>query len=671
MLGFMRGSSGGIIPLFALLLAILIGVTALVIDTTLFSTSGAQHRQTAEFAVLSALKIYSEEIAKPGNTPLDALHSAVNNAKSVINDNLSYNVARSFFHDQTVSQNLIGIRSDTTLSNDNGILVPIRWYFVSHDPSCNSAARPSGCPCEQACSEDLADDQPADGLRLEYKTNPASLFDGFLGRIFGNRQYSHQVSVNVTLAPRNAIFLIDLSLSMADESHTKHSPVPPAYCSQDVFAYEVYAGESCDPVTSTSFGDGYDQTQDYATFYTQNADGSYGSSYGDIDNWLRCVRKAPFPDPPHATNIENQYPCLSVTVNYADGGGNEVRQYRIDKGRRPEPLSSVLDGIHTAMKFFQDRKVPGDRIGIIGFDSGFGGELVTNRILAEDITGNIRPVTINDAQFADFLEATDTSIPIDDASHPNRIQKYLFPRVYLRDHDTPAGSDLASALDLARQMIVHTNTYSQAQNFVVDFTDGLSNCKDSSVPLSSRCYGGPGTSDPESDQPYYTDGTNLLINQLNQFKTDKIAFHLFLVGANMVAPHELAWKGQDGCATQDETSALALPLADGITGSSYANIPFYGPNDLWTKVQETGGLWAPLRPCMKVNGACSAFDPTSFKNDCNTIVNSPLSRPVSTHGYWDANGRIIYDPLGLSTTDQVLGYMDRVLSRSPFIMVEE
>jgi hypothetical protein len=273
-------------------------------------------------------------------------------------------------------------------------------------------------------------------LRLAYQTSPGSPLRGFFKSIVtsfqGGTVTSADVGLNVVtravLVPRNGVFLIDFSESVTWMPFNIYAP---RYTNSEVFSpnscqgaptnrrrrfvYEVEQGAVCNTNGTTLLPSGNQNP------YT------LGFLLGQEGEYINCVYQAnPVTSPPGPNSRANEYQCADFSaaspIQYADGS-TDVRSFLLNTVVRPEPLTSILEAVRRSMIEFQNRGVPGDRVGIVGFDQ----ERIENRLLAED-TGainTIRPSRLTNLQYANFIDALDPAkLPND----PARIERFLFPR---------------------------------------------------------------------------------------------------------------------------------------------------------------------------------------------------------------------------------------------------
>jgi hypothetical protein len=413
---------------------------------------------------------------------------------------------------------------------------------------------------------------------------------------------------------------------------------------------------------------------------------------------------------------KSDYQCKTVDVSYFDfGSGTDFQKqqsFALDIVSDAQPLNGILSGINTMLREFELRGVTGDRVGVMGFDDG----LLDQRRLPKpvrDSSGQLdnEPLIIpdsSDAEFSEFLDATDVSIPVDD---PVRYTKFLFPRYYsdrlnVNGNRRPAMTDTRLVLDEALQMLSNTDGFEVADNFVLLISDGLGNCVEPSrvtvAPIPGvDCFH---SSDPafwSYTQGYILEAFDAIVGTnglLSRYQDSRIKLHVALIGDG-VAPHKLLRKGSDGnCMTETETldnnlSQVNAPMKANHDPSS--GEPYYFPNRWGNVAAASGGRWAPVVECCRnlTDGACWE-DPTPndgnpgpveniLNSACqaapaaNSLVSCPCDRtdpaclasnPMCN--YVDQEARLLCDPRGRSKQQQLQDLVQELMNINPFILVE-
>lgn len=693
------------IMLLALLILVIFGMLALSLDTTMVATSRAHFKLSAEQAAMAALERYGESLVTKSQD--EALEDAVERAHEILRENFQKNPGR-------VLQKVLGNTQDDIGLCElggggmgaNGCIRPVRWYFpfsdfascdsnaVNKDPDDDEEDRWRPCPCNQACEcgegcpkDPYRTNQIANGLKLIYRTDSGSPLRGLFRRIadFSDARKNGQtaemnfrVAARAILVPRNAVFLLDLSDSMVWEPSKFKPATTAALCPGLRYVYDIQPGATCNNQgTTVAYPPPPAAPYAYST--------TLGDRIGFRQFYAHCVYKDNVAiNPPGAGNLLSEYQCIDLPAVDLPGTTTISRSFLVNQvDPKPEPLTSALSAVHRAMKDFQDRKVPGDKLGIIGFDSGPPEDEILDRILAQDRDDPTKrqPSLVGTESFNDFFLATNISTPITDSV---RNSKFLFPRyIDSKGKYGNVNSDLPTALFNARRMIINTGNYQAAQNFVVMFSDGMSNCLS---PIDCRLE--------MATLPAYLGGSlNLVNDELQLYRESNITLNFFLLGANSM-PHELAFKmdGANRCATQDEIRSQGLPLVNATGSFATKGTPIV--NRLFAGVGKTGGLWAPIRDFYGSGSPrnCPLMDKAAMDAECAAkLDNASILSDVTSGGggvtdgvltgggnpwggsdrssiYWDDNGRIACDPLNRNVNSQVQDYMKEILAKPPYIL---
>jgi len=414
-----------------------------------------------------------------------------------------------------------------------------------------------------------------------------------------------------------------------------------------------------------------------------------GSGYSrDFTKYSNLINPAPaLPLPRNTDHFSANYRCVQ-----SPNALNAQEYYLIDFnnpsaasstfGARPEPLFSVLEATNFALKTLRQRGMTVDKTGLIAFDNEASNLIPTNpRVLLPDTPGS--------SQFNAFENAT--NILNAGTMNTGFLSKALFPK-------PGAYSDIFQALREAAYKISLEPTYQVAKNSITIFTDGLQNCVYASAPggwwdgwiRTGSCV---------------NSGTQIIAGIRNlgdpgfveELTRRQIAVNMILFGED-VGAHRLIRKNNagNGCRDQVEDNAspdASKPFVDANWGfygnvkttdaaknaefaSASATNPFLAPNQLYNSlVAPTKGLWLPVLPqLMDSNG-----DPVIFWNELqaactgatdNSALGS-LALTVSASTYTDItdiNGRLRYDPLGQSVSDQMKRFMDQII-QSPYVLV--
>jgi hypothetical protein len=356
---------------------------------------------------------------------------------------------------------------------------------------------------------------------------------------------------------------------------------------------------------------------------------------------------------------------------------------------RPEPLFSVLEASNFALKTLRERGMTVDKTGIIAFDNESSNLVATNpRVLA--------PTTPGQGLFPAFENATN----ILNAGNQSIgfLSRGLFPK-------PGAYSDIFQALREAAFQISLEPTYQIAKNSITIFTDGLQNCvyQDSGAGQWWDRWSRTGGCLNSGAQIF--EGIKNLgdPNFVKELKRRQISVNMIMFGEDIGA-HRVIRKNsaRTGCRDQVEDNAApnaSLPYVDSNWAAYYAmtaaersaafaaasqSTPFLAPNELYhTLVAPTKGLWLPVLPQLldasgnpvifwnELQEECADFsDDNNADNDFYAIGNLDvqLGDPLVTYRVTDAAGRLLYDPLGQSVSNQMKRFMDQII-QSPYVLV--
>lgn len=678
---------GTVLIVAALLLLALFAAIALGVDITLGSASKAQYQHAAANAVLSALEVFQNS-RKTKNVE-DSLIDATTRAKEITQLDVASLLGKSYFQDPDDYQNDIAGGFNGVSPGNNGTLIPGQWYFDDPDPP-----NPSG-PCKDASAlfhpcfvAATSATDPINGMQIHLWLSSTSRLKTTFAKVFNQSPFMFEAQATAASVPRHAVFLVDLTITIARDTHL------PNLTSEGYYGFFSDTGAVC-PISDSDLIDGPDElivagdpeTGDPATL--------------PADRAVDFVLPGYTFNPVH--HYRSDYECYMVP-KVDDPSHTQTRAYLLDTYADPEPLSSVLMGIHTAMDVFRKRSVAGDLVGIIGFDSKIevdaGGNIVDAMGKAIDV--RLMPLTDPQPQtppsdYDTFLELTNRNPPQNlnnatwDAVRQIEIQKKADKAFFPNRATTAAGkTNIGQALDYARTKMLTSAALSEySENFVVIFTDGRSNCVNTSNPPD--CTSGSGNT-----------RTQLALDEIEtvikpDYVKDRIALHVFLVG-DKVAPHTLLKKQGDHCMLDVEARSVNPPIAmvdtnAGCVPAGTCGSPFFLPNQLYNNSRDTGGLWAALRPpcvfdntpnpapnvMLELDNACAGLAsdgdlltalPLSLKDPSASPPFTLLSSGGETTTALDANGRLLCDPLGQTKDQQIQIGMQRIMGRNPFLLVQ-
>lgn len=216
--------SGAILVFFALILVVLLGFVALVIDTGIGESGRGEEETAVQNASLAAMSAYLEAFKTPSNDlPAQAQRAqgaAVSNAEAVIG---ASNRISTHYRQTPSSQ------TDLSETDDNGPgrITFGRMVWSIPTPINGGDPSPDAAPCNNKvpCFRPLPAQQgnpPELATALEIKTHPSNNpIQTLFGRFFGITRYELGATAISTLIPQNYLFLVDLSPSTVDQSYRR------------------------------------------------------------------------------------------------------------------------------------------------------------------------------------------------------------------------------------------------------------------------------------------------------------------------------------------------------------------------------------------------------------------------------------------------------------------
>lgn len=642
-----EGDAGAVLILLAILIATLVAIVALGVDTSLFASQRAKYDRTAEHAALAALERYLKTAAEAGKTPQLALQDAVLRAEELSGANLEVHLSSRFRADRSKSlsdlEAITGGKLDNSVGGQNGRIFPGRWHFTAVDAAnCDSPPTPF-----KPCFETLQDSELANAIKVELSVHDQSplkvLFSGIMPGV--HRDFT-SVAV-ASLVPRRGVFLLDLSSSIVRDTHLDAGS--PGTVSEYAFYVDPTQTTSCDPTWTSKL-------------------------HPSLQPSFSALAAGPRPNGPidPLVHYRSEFQCFNVPA--------VDERFGIDTVVQPEPLTSVLDSIHIALEEFERRGVSADLVGVAGFD---------DQILAMRKLDMVRPSSATVPEFQEFLDATDISLPID-----QRLDKFLFPRLFGGQTilsggvltRLPAMSDVNFALRSALQMITSSPGYEVSDNFVVLISDGLGNCTQN-APACTGCTAGCYFSKTNygRSEVYTAQALSEIAGIAQDYAQFKTALHTMLIG-DVVGPHTLVRKDGAKCLSDEMARRQQPPLSFTAvsppgTLDPTDSSPFFLPNKMYENVRDTQGLWAPIRDCCRdALGVCQTDAQDVITTACaNATV--PQFQPVpnsacvgvtcSAYSRWvDGNARLMCNPKGVSKRQQVIDVMAKITENNPFLLVQ-
>lgn len=725
---------GAVLIIIAISLIVLIGSIGFATDMYVMTATRTQYQGIADRLSLAVLEAYLYEDAAAGTTN-EALEAATAKAQALLGKNVNVLLARGSFSGDGSQEDIQMISDGSGSGGLSGYIQPGRWF--TSEPTC-SASAPIFCPLTAG---EIDGGVSPNAFRVHVKVNSNSPIKTTFLKLLGLKSFKTGAKATAALTPRRAVFLLDLSGSIHETTHrTVHnSSLLPGQ--QSYYAYPLRTGvASCaDTTYPVPVTDILSLSEDYPADFggiapTANPRDIF-TALGDIG--------PPFGLRPDVSfHYKDDFVCFDIDT---DDDGSADTPYAIDTVTLPQPLTDILQGINVALTQFQSRAVAGDRIMIAGFDD----EIISIRATQDGSSNTILvPPSIGGATHPEFQRFLDATSDIPANSH---LSAFLFPRQWGRYGpgspwltsvdpqisnpanpmtaqltaqwglpDTPlpplpAQTNLYDALYKARVAIKAETNWETSDNFVVIFSDGLSNCPTNGY---LRAWGLNHYCASNQENFYYTgiaSVTDLMSyfsdpDRYPQFSGDNIPIHFVLTGKTPI-PHTLMRPGLDsnngrsgnavGCLTDAQSRNLQFPhytpigkMVDRVYGKNFPEV-YPEPSRMHGSVARTSGLWLPLRsPCSSANASINngwgSFNSLEemIENRCQATAALDDYVDFSPNLYLqsdeyqtfasDTNGdgttkfatRIFCDIKGRTTAQQITEMFEKIMNTNPYILVE-
>lgn len=511
-----HSDAGAVMALLVIALVPLLVLLALALDSLRMSSSHTQHENVANQMALGSLQRLldnDDQQASFETRFTDAKARAIEIGKFSGNSNIANSLASGFLEDN--SGNLATIETG-------------QWVFAEPVGGC---AQNTTHPCcaggnFQACYIQTNDPNDVNAMRINLKSSGDTdgkfmgLFSGLTG--MGNTNFN--VASIAAMVPRNGVFLVDLSRSTQYQTHTPVQRLAQSsYYQASEYAFRLANGVTCNslpaPQGGTNGGANHcanavnrtipDSSLSAAELALRNTvntqcDMFYPSSDSEKkEDRDRCLNQecppmaflaehsvyhkfmypnrnapatrpanygsAPVSDPTSKTqHYQNDYQCFQINppVNAA-GVAQPPEYYLVDIQSDPEPLTTILSGISTALDEIGVRGVPGDRISVFAFDDTVfpTAATATNQLRS---FGPLRPGDTAVTELQDLLDGT--------AGRIAKINAFLFPGSSINGPGATRGNtDLPNALLQASSTLMSSPNFASSYNFVALFSDGMVN----------------------------------------------------------------------------------------------------------------------------------------------------------------------------------------------------
>jgi hypothetical protein len=643
-----------------LIFPVLLGILSLIIDLSISLTVRESSTQELRLIALAAIRGYYQ---------LEGSHDAKETAaliaaKNVAGANLAFSMRQPYMAELT------------TADEDEKVLVELGQFFPKDDKiDSDSCGNGIELPCfKKYEAGDNINAARVSGIRYNSGTN-------FFAKAIGQSQTPKFLSSAVAVVrPREACFIVDLSTSATRETHITNTknlsgevvgwPAEFAFSlsqnnigDQQFMANPVHESRWIDIVAKGSRLNASSNQQLSKTAHFADDYNNFSQDSGTILNdW-------------------NSYPKNSFHPSDYDASALSG-VYTIDTFTKPEPLSSILDGVKQSVTQLKNRSNVGDKVCIIGVDNTLAWPRIVNLSL---ISGSSNDAYNHLQQILDLENNFSLSM-----SHG------FFPNASGRTNLLIA---LREALNQFKR-----NGSSYASQLVVLITDGAQTC--GSCPVQADQFPAPlGNSIIDSndiaavnscnnindcpwadinaddkiddiDKSTITKCSNRIVGCANLYgyynegmfgpggikemvekymAPNNIPLHTILI-SEQVAPHTVDIEEDNKCLPENTIRERGLSPVKGHDGSipistAWENsividngTPFFQiPYDWYQLSLVSGGVYGPVRSTSFDNIPVGCGD-DSCSGDC-----CPGIRRCKEH-----NNRVI--------SEQILGYLDEVMS---------
>ncbi len=472
----------------------------------------------------------------------------------------------------------------------------------------------------------------------------------------GNENLTITSQATATTYPNHGVFLIDLSRSQHFETHVPYETTGGAI-------ETPRSAESAFRLTSVSCPGDHSNPCPSAgacAFDGGAPSGLYNAVYNyNTPALLQDTRVGSMGAQKH---YKDDYKCY--TVNYTeDGGALRTENYLVDAysgATTPsgyydgaEPLMTILYGVNRALQIIEDEAITGTLVGAIGFDRS-----------AKIDVRRFELSSPGQTDFDDLKTITDVVGQTDNTKRMRYEDHMFFPRI-------DGYANFPQALNEAKEMLKNAPLASTSQNFVVIFSDGLTNCT-----AAGACG---------SDEASYLASLNESLGIVtSDYVAEGIKLHFVHVGSR-VRPHTMltaSFVEPDACMTESEARFNNPPLSfvNETGNGNFTNVMlqkpgagfYYDPAKFYEASRVTEGLWFPLRPCCLSGAACSDVR-SALDVACDAATPGfmgDMPNPVVVSPHTDAQGRLWCDPKGRDRRAQLDEFMRNLLAETQFATVE-
>jgi len=629
----------------ALSILAVIAMIGLAVDSMNVFTTYRQSQFIGNMAALAALEQYFKN---PEDSIEAKLEAAENRARSIFADN------------PTAFQEFSLLNDD---SQPNGLkLLPGQWKQPGED-------NPTGKPYFEEYTG--LPDQTINAFRITGSATQSTRLL-FLGMLFGENSSARSIGIEsvATVAPRRAVFLIDLSSTIITETY-KDRTIDQQTTEPEKgrgAAYGFLLSSDNPTVSGRNWHD-----EQYWTVVNNAPNRNSAPAAHQTNPFIHFKddykKVALFNDTDYRRNagyvqkILKLHPDPAADPRFAVGSARvyaRVDGYRDADHLGPQPLRNIIAGVRSIVQEFKDRRVYGDKVSVIFFDESTDWRRTI--LPTDDFDYVLEALSIGSAGDPPLVADDPAVVNVSGLDPAAYGGVNLSARLALYPQPS-ANTNIILPLSYAQEFLANDSEVASAistTDFVVLATDGLSNCRPESVGYSCNDV-----------YEYYRDSMAVIKGSiLTQYINSSIPIHVMLTGA-MSGPHtlnvqksstdptcatdsELRAQGRSFVAARDPSVNEAGWAYDFFRPRDYANKsaekPYYYVNEDWYRIAvQTRGLWVPIRPATMPNKPCAAEGTT---RTCDATVT-----------------RQLYDPYCKTPEKQSLEAAGRILGQNPYVVV--
>ncbi len=404
--------SGAVLPLIALIAVILVLYLAFSIDLTRVGSAHQKQGRVAELASLAALEAFMAADTTAGTTDPEKyslrLAAAKKRAEEILDsgENVLQGGGQTTTQLDSASFELVettnmmlpsyGGSSDDGGRDNVGEITPGRWWFSSPNAGCPATPSTNNCPCNGSTDTSPCFQPNTTGVETEatafqvaIRSHTSNPIFGVFSKAAGTReQFQIENLARAALVPRQVVFAIDLSNSIAFETHRAPGLGADFQSATPPMTTVAYALNNASCPVNVLGAKGTLGSPD-VVLHDPNYNWYGHPNPAAVQPPVPPNRPANPPSSPFARyfkdrHYKDDYVCRELDF---DLDGNSDGTYLVEensigtadicvdvacsateKYRGPEPLSTILAGIHQSLLDMEKLAVPGDQIMLIGFD---------------------------------------------------------------------------------------------------------------------------------------------------------------------------------------------------------------------------------------------------------------------------------------------------------------